>query len=142
MGGEFSAAISRTPLPQPDAPLESSGPDQLKPRLIRSFRHAPLVEVNCWYFGPSVSSTDEYIVVCGRSCGANDYHAEWRFFPARRMFELVVMNYGTGANPKKIAECQAFYQVLTYIMNNRDPHDISFQSKDPEQVALPWSPGA
>lgn len=100
----------------------------MDPCLVRLIM--PHMTLNCWYIGPSNKPTDEYITVCSRSCGPSDYHAEWRFLPMKRLFELVVMNYGTGENPKKIAECREFYQVLTYVIHNLHPHDLSARASN------------
>lgn len=111
---------------------------KLDPHKLVMFPDMPHMSLNCWYFGASVPLADDYIVVCSRSCGPSDYAAEWRFFPDQRRFELVVMDYWTGAHPKKIAECRAFYQVLTYIVRNRHPHDISGPSGErPSQLPDP-----
>lgn len=55
------------------------------------------MSLNGWYFGPSEPLADDYIVVCSRCCGPQDYSAQWRFFPEDRRFELVVTNYWDGA---------------------------------------------
>lgn len=84
-----------------------------------------ILTLNCWYFGYADKATEDYLVVCSRTSGVSDYFAQWRFAPATRLFELIEMDYGTDKNPKKIAECHSFYDVLVYVMNNRHVGDTA-----------------